>query len=828
MDINGVIRTYVKNTGNKGFVRRMNYQKAYESVKTKGNVVFYESFFGKNITDNPLALFEYLFEQDKEKKLTHIWAFNPDEDNGYYQYYKQFKNVKFVQPHTKKYFTALCQAKYLVTNVSMPFYFVKKDDQIIIDTWHGTPLKAIGRETAGSITQNFNVTRSFLASDFLLSPNPFTTDKLVYSYDIDGIYKGRVLESGYPRIDVLKGNSDPKVVKDSLTSLNIDRNKKIVLYAPTWRGGMGAAENNIDSLIELVQDMADKMDLAKYQLLVKVHPLAARYLTDVSIDGVVFVPTWLDANQLLYYSDILITDYSSIFFDYLVLDRPIIFFQYDRESYLDDRGAYLDFDRLPGATCQTTTEVIDLINNSDNIMGQHTEVINEFKDMYTPYEDGAVCERVVNRVFHSHKNEVRELTFDNGKKNVVIHAGAFRNNGVTSSLLNLTSFFDYENYNLIVIDKSAADETFNRYASKVDKRAHLLFRGYPFNLTYSEWISYQNILYKGEIGNEEKHRQLVTEEWRRLLGDTPIYTAIEFSGYSPIWCYMMAFAPADKKYIYLHNDMMAEATKVVRGKKIHEQKFSVVFKLYKYFDKLCTVGQQTLDLNKQKLGEYTRPDQFTYIPNTIDANSLFEFKENPRTDLVSFKDEKYISIDTNSGFGKVTTTLLSAPTDEGVNFVNIGRLSPEKGQDRLLEAFKILQNESNDKHKLYILGDGADDALLKSLAESLHIKNSVVFAGFTTAGTELLYNLDCLVQPSRHEGQPMVLLEALAMEKPIVATDIAGNKSALDGTGVKLYDDSVQGIYEGMRDFVNGKVKSVKFDVDGYNNAAMKRFSVLL
>lgn len=828
MDLKYLAANYVKNMFSEPFSRRVKYTKIREKSKLRERFVMYESFFGSNVSDNPLAIFKYLLEHDSDRSYTHVWVLDDFEDNGYYDYYSKFSNVKFVKPHSTEYYKYLSICKFIVYNVTLPPYFIRKSGQIIINTWHGTPLKTLGLDMEGEVTQNYNVQRNFLLSDYILSPNRFTTDKLIKSYGIDGIYQGKVLEGGYPRIDQIYGQTQTPVLDRTLDELHFDESKQTVLYAPTWRGITGTVENTIEDVAKRIHSIASKVNLDKYQILVKVHPQMAQYMGKETVPGVTFVPAWLDASELLAKVDILITDYSSVFFDYLVANKPVIFYMYDRAEYTKTRGVYFDLDQLPGASCSTATEVAEAITHSERIRPAHQAIIDQFKREFVSFDDGKVTERYIEQIFHQQQGRVKTLSFSNNRENVVAYSGALLNNGITSSLLNLSHNFDYEHYNLIIFDKNKGNDDFAANAKRFDKRAHVLFRGDGINLTYPEWIVYHRLFNTQDVSEVDRHRFFVQREWHRLLGLTGIDVAIDFSGYNSFWTYLMAFSGAKRRVVYQHNDMAAEYKKSVLGENVHHDNLSIIFQLYRYFDYIACVGKYTLELNRKNLTNYTRPDQFQLVQNSLDENFLFKHRKEQQLRITTVDQKKYLMLENEHEYGHLIVNAITAPTQNGKNFINIGRLSPEKGQERLIRAFKQLVSQTKENHQLYLVGEGMDEDELKLLVMQLELENQVIFVGQTTAALELLDLCDCFVFSSTHEGQPMTLLECLALQKPIVATKIPGNESVLSGTEAMIVPDSQAGILAGMYAYLNGEVKVSEFNVKTYNQAAIQQFDSML
>lgn len=319
-------------TNNKNFKRTVEYTRNFKKNKIDPHIIFYESYHGKAMNDNPYAIFKHLVNNEEYKNFTHVWALN-DQDNPYAQKYKGLKNVRFVKVHSEEYIKYLTKAKYLINNVTFPTYFQKKDEQIYINTWHGTPLKTLGKDMEGPIGQHKNIQRNFLHSDYILSPNKFTSEKLIDSHDLEGLYNGEIIEEGYPRMD-LTFNTDKEELRKTLENIiELDPDKKIVLYAPTWRGEVGSVSNINEELFKHISELNEKIP-DDYQLILKVHTLLFKYIKHDEQLMNKCIPDCIDTNELLSLVDILITDYSSIFFDYMATNKPILYFMYDKEQYL--------------------------------------------------------------------------------------------------------------------------------------------------------------------------------------------------------------------------------------------------------------------------------------------------------------------------------------------------------------------------------------------------------------------------------------------------------------------------------------------------------------
>ena len=182
--------------------------------------------------------------------------------------------------------------------------------------------------------------------------------------------------------------------------MNIPSDKKVILYAPTFRdnqhqSGMGytyQTEVNFQLLQEKLQD--------QYIILFRAHYLVANSFDFEKYQGFIYnVSDYDDINELYVISDFLITDYSSVFFDYANLKRPILFYMYDLEEYKEElRGFYIDISELPGEIAQTEQELLKLIENTKDFV--YNEKYQAFHEKYNYLDDGQATKRVVNKIFN--------------------------------------------------------------------------------------------------------------------------------------------------------------------------------------------------------------------------------------------------------------------------------------------------------------------------------------------------------------------------------------------------------------------------------------------
>lgn len=601
------------------FIPRLYYTEFYETQKITSNIVLYESRDGSAITDSPLALFLNLVIRPEFEELEHIWVVKNKENK------KLLFNIpvslrhrlKLVERNSQEYVDYLLTAKYLITNSTFQSWFSKKAGQIYINTWHGTPLKQMGFDLENQIGNTQNVLRNLLMTDYFLSPNAHTTKIFTGSgYKLEGLYPGEILETGYPRIDLTlqaQEHNKKQILKN--LGLVLDNNLPNVIYMPTWRGG--GTQNPSDSVAQLVAELGvlTQRFSGVFNILVKVHPYLCNRVKQHPAISSILIPDEVDTNIVLSETDILITDFSSVFFDYLVTDKPIIFYSWDEDIYSKERGIYLHPESLPGPVLSTIFEVGDYLEALTHQGASYRKPPYEaMKKAFVPYEDGAVSQRVVDYIFKQVKHEkLKVIKVKTDKKKILFYPGNLGNNGITRSFMNLTQVLDYQKYDVTVFVNTPEFLFLENYR-KLNKNIRLIFRTGSPNFTQVEQKAHDRANSTGKIENIPI--KAFQRETKRLFSGLTFDFAIDFSGYSFYWSKYIAFSDAKKKLIFQHNDLYEEMSKEVAGRLPHAN-LSGVFELYRYFGKIISVSEALKAINAQKLSQYVRAEQLEVLPNLI-------------------------------------------------------------------------------------------------------------------------------------------------------------------------------------------------------------------
>lgn len=604
------------------------YAKFYEQLQVEKNTILYESRDGNSMTDSPYAMFKYMLENPEFKDFVHIWSVSDfDLLSSVISEYKDFPNVKFVQRNSKSYLKYLASCEYFINNSTFQPFFIPKKDQTYINTWHGTPLKNMGFDIPGNPSQSQNVVRNFLSADYLLSPNAHTTKMFTDSYKLDGIYAGTIIEEGYPRID-LTLNADPKQVNAYLQGLGLKINseKQNILYAPTWKGTNVSKANN--DVLQIVEDMnyLEQQIGDQYNILIKVHPFLYPEAAKNQQIKTKLVPDFVDTNELLAAVDILITDYSSIFFDYLVTNKPILYYTWDLDDYSENRGQYLKNEELPGPFVYNAKELAEAVRNIQTIQTEYHEKYKKMQQQFTNHEDGKVTARVVQYIFQKSSQKLKVFSgLNTRKQKILIYPGGMKNNGITSSFINLMNNIDFDQYDISCFTATPkAQEVFNNI-QKVNQNARFLFKpGLPvynlFEIYKDKFV--HNRGERGFFGKKLFPETAYVREHARLFGKSKFDYCIDFSGYSLFWAKYLVVADVKKKICFMHNDLLSDSEREINGKRPHRVNLRGLFSIYHRFDKLVSVSEGTMELNKKNLLEYADSEKFDYVLNSINPEKI--------------------------------------------------------------------------------------------------------------------------------------------------------------------------------------------------------------
>jgi CDP-glycerol glycerophosphotransferase (TagB/SpsB family) len=342
--------------------------------------VFFESYFGNNVSCNPLGIDRALAAA--HPAVTRYWsvadASVPVPEGA----------VRVIDG-SAEWWHARATARLLVVNDWLRKRWHKRPGQTVLQTWHGTPLKKLALDKSGlRVRSRLAAVAESARWDILLAQNPFSAEVFRSAY----AFRGPVWQEGYPRNDIVARNEQRDEVR---ARLGVAPGATVVLYAPTWRDDRPGAVDHLD-----VAAFARRVGPG-FVTLIRGHSRTLRPGASVTAPGVIDVTGYPEISELYLAADVLITDYSSVMFDFSVTGKPIFFYVPDFEHYRDrTRGFTFDlFPVAPGPVTTSLTELVDAVTDAAAVAGTHATRYAEWRARFNPRDDGHAGQRVVERIF---------------------------------------------------------------------------------------------------------------------------------------------------------------------------------------------------------------------------------------------------------------------------------------------------------------------------------------------------------------------------------------------------------------------------------------------
>jgi CDP-glycerol glycerophosphotransferase len=773
-------------------LRISTYAEFLQTKSIDNKAILYESWVGERFSCNPYAMFKYISAK-YPGKYTHIIVANNKKAQIDDEKYRS--DIVYVSRDSDLYLHYLATAKYLINNTSFPNFFIRRDEQKYLNTWHGTPQKHLGIHEVDGLFNRGNPARNFVQATHIISPNEHTTNSLLDGYDARYAITAKVAETGYPRCDLMLNMTiDEK--HDLKEQLSLNNGKRTVLYAPTWRGDRlnpkaGGREATVIKLLTTFN----------WNVLFRGHFLAEEALSHVR-HAVVFVDSSIDTNELLAISDLLITDYSSIYLDFIATSRPIIHYVYDYDEYCATRGVYFGAEEMPGDVCKTDEDfnqsLIDWnVKLSEDKQFQMSERYQNAAKRFAVNEDGFASKRVAD-FFFDDQGSFTDFS-EQATSTTLIFGGHLKPNGITNSLISIIDAGKKAGNNIcLVIDRQAVSNKLESAKQFSKIKSNITVLGWTPSLVAT--IEERFILNQVKIQRsctpsyEKEYRRLMKSEYQRNFGNAYWSSVIDFNGYSSFWTDVLSEAKAVKKTIFCHSDIVEEW-------KIRFPDLIRIIGSYKKFNQIVSVSKGLKHVNEFNLKKIDSSidesiNKFIYLENLIDENRLLEQASG---ELVKLVDEIKLN--------------------KRKKFCSVGRLSTEKGHMRLIEAFKDALGNGLEA-SLYIVGSGPDYMVMKDYIKRCNLNDYVILLGYIDNPFPILREMDVFVMPSYYEGQGIAILEALAVGLPVISTDSIGPRSILENGYGCIVENSTKGIRDALVKHLCDDVKYKEFDFIEYNNAA--------
>lgn len=473
-----------------------------------------------------------------------------------------------------EYYHLLAVSEYLINDTTFYPFFSKRKGQKYYIIWHGTPLKNMGKDMKDLLSVS-NVQRNFYMADKIIVSNEYTKEILINSHNLKNVYKGKMVVGPSPRNSVFY---DEEIRKEIRGKLNLN-DKKVIAYMPTWRGRVGKVEKstNVEQMLRYLDKYLDENTV----LYVKLHDFERNTIKS-KFKNVLFFPEEYETYEFLTATDLLITDYSSVMYDYLNLNKPVILYAYDKEDYIENRGMYENIESYPFELVSSLEELEYAIDSSEKEFNY-----NDLNNRFISSDSEVGAKKIVKNIIESYIDDsIIEHNVHNGKETVAILSGGFWNNGVTTALINTLENIDTSKRNYICFFEKSKIKP-EHYYRLLDLPENVLF--YPttgeVNGNVSDRLLLKKYLWEEKYTGKSRRKQLrkiYREEFDRLFGDLQIDWFVHYTGFERKEAEMMRHIDS-KKAIWVHTDMFEE----FKAKNNFSRK--IVFGAYKDADKIVTV-----------------------------------------------------------------------------------------------------------------------------------------------------------------------------------------------------------------------------------------------
>ncbi len=702
--------------------------------------------------------------------------------------------MRVVTPDSREYGLALLTAEVLATDSTLPRWFTPREGQRVFNLWHGTPMKSMGRAIGGSPRAMSNTQRNFLLSTGVLLSNQHTVDALVRDYMVP---PDNVTLMPSPRNTWLFQADLRQAIR---RHLGIADEELVVLYVPTWRGegnSMRDVEENV-ALFHRVARVRARIT-RPVRFFAKPHRFTLGQIDPAEL-GLLTPPDDLDLYEFLSAVDCLVTDYSSILFDFLVCNRPIILDTHDHEQYAATRGFLLDPASVGLPLAPDEDSLVAAIESAPERV-DHSALITT----YCPLDGPDGTRRVLERILGTAARPIPRTD----RERVAIFPGALWTNGITTSFLNLLANLDTDSREYWVLLPQAQTSRPGPGVMEAIAASEVSYLPTPagFVVRRSERDLYHRFNARLPLDDRDLLRldDMMLREADRVLPGLHFDHVVHFSGYE---AFIAKFLGAltlrgTKLHMWVHNDMRRE---LELRNNFNEQI------LMEAYHRATTIDVVSEPVAARLLA--------TYFPD--------EVKQRVRV-VHNTADSARVRAMARAEVDYMTPRLASILNDPSiVKFINIGRFSPEKDHARLVEAFEIASRSVPDRQTaLFLVGGPGNsrDALYGRVATSQFSDRIWLFEGINPH--PILSGCDLFVLSSHYEGLPMVFFEALALDVPILSTAIPGPKEFLERGYGATCEDSTEGLAAGMRDFMAGRLAAPTRSLDDFNRQAVEEFEAI-
>ncbi len=519
------------------------YKKHYQKPIKPQNIFIYPQQ-GNNLNGNMFYITKELATNNVYNNYKIYIGCNESSKTKFNKLLKNYNilnKVNLINNKTSKFAKTLARSKYLFTDTSMPTYFIKRKEQVYLNTWHGTPLKTLGKSTENDFFDIANVQKNFVEADYLLYPSEYMKDIMIEDYMLKGIANNKIMLCGYPRNEVFLRNNTENKTKDKI----------LIAYMPTWRGTVRSIdiEKQIKIAEKHIKEISQK--LTENQILyINMHPYIGNMINIEPYSNVKFFPKNIETYDFLSKCDILITDYSSVFFDFAVTNKKVILFAYDEEEYFENRGVYMPFTDLPFPKVKNVEELINEINSNEGYN------ISEFLNKFCSYDRKDISKLICEKIILNKQNEIKILDMPKeNKENVLLYIGNFEPKQSTNDFIKLVSNSKQKKYNYYIsyITKNIRKnkEIFKKIVNKINFYGQLGVNtnASKVDLFFIKLLGKRNKLYNTLKNKFDKINKV---ELERIFGNIKFKTVILYGNIDYKKIYQLSTFEC-KKILYIKN-----------------------------------------------------------------------------------------------------------------------------------------------------------------------------------------------------------------------------------------------------------------------------------
>jgi CDP-glycerol glycerophosphotransferase len=579
---------------------------------------------------------------------------------------------------------------------------------------------------------------------------------------------------------------------------------------PTWRGTLTSIDEASQGQLRNLKALFDYLDVVlpnSISVWVRLHPLIRGALDLSQYARLKTFPDDVEPYEHLARCDALVTDYSSVLFDFATTGRPIFLFTPDAEVYRKERDFCIDIGSLPFEMI-VTPEVLALrLSSLANDNEYSSSDLQHFLHKFCRLDNGGSTEDLCVQYFLGEsKVEVREVIPDTKKKNILLFGGAFLNNGITTSVKTLVSLIDKERFNILLwVDAKAGERNALEYFRSLDDCVSFIPTGNWLAVSPFEAI---RVLARDVFGHSwefgDRFNKLVWQrEWRRLFDCAKLDVLVHFSGYERRISFLLSICSI-RKIIFVHNEMSEE----IQRKGVDAR---ALVSAYRTADAIALV-REGLD-EKFNASVMDISGKVEFVPNTLKLNCR-KLSNEPLFDAIAAHCAPEVKAHLRH--------LLER--EAAFRFLNVGRFSLEKGQERLIQAFERVWKEF-PACQLFVIGGYGPiyESLLQRVRDS-PARAEIFLAKGSSNPFPIFARMSALVLSSYYEGRPLSIYESFALNLPVISTDIPGPAELLRRGYGLVVENSVEGLVEGMKAALRGEIPQRPYDFEAHNRFALEQF----